>query len=137
MIAADFLGDPTGYRIGHLMVPAAASVLMLARSRVKRCCRAMDQHPSASPEQARKFAPKDQPRADSTDEAGRALIAMLEQAVSLANENYKGPTELANKIVRELRAAEERIKEFEAGAIHARLASGLCGPPVPRPVLPR
>ena len=65
----------------------------------------MDQHPSASPEQARKFAPKEQPREDPVDETGRALIAMLEHAASLANENYKGPTELANKIVRELRVA--------------------------------
>jgi hypothetical protein len=71
----------------------------------------MDQHPSAFPEQARRFAPEDQPREDPTDEAGRALIAMLEQAASLANENCKGPTEFAIKIVRKLRAAEDRIKE--------------------------
>jgi hypothetical protein len=78
----------------------------------------MDQHPSAFPEQARKFAPEDQPREDPTDEAGRALIAMLEQAASLANENCKGPTEFASKIVRELRAAEDRIKELEAVVSH-------------------
>jgi hypothetical protein len=80
----------------------------------------MDQHPSAFPEQARKFAPEDPPRGDPTDEAGRALIAMLEQAASLANENCKGPTELASKIVRELRAAEDRIKELEAVISHYR-----------------
>src|SRR5258708_38794168 len=100
-------------------------VLMLARTRVKRYCRrvgvvVMDQHPSAFPEQAGRFAPEDQPRENPTDEAGRALIAMLEQAASLANENYKGPTELASKIARELRAAEDRIKELEAVVSHYR-----------------
>jgi hypothetical protein len=78
----------------------------------------MDQHPSASPEQARKFAPKDQPREDPIDEAGRALIAMLEQAASLARENCKGPTELASKIVRDIHVAEDRIKELEAVISH-------------------
>jgi hypothetical protein len=78
----------------------------------------MDQYPSASPEQAGKFAPKEQPREDPVDETGRALIGMLEHAASLANENYKGPTELANKIVRELRVAEGRIKELESVISH-------------------
>jgi hypothetical protein len=78
----------------------------------------MDQHPRASPEQARKFAPKDQPREDPADEAGRALIAMLEQAASLAHENYEGPIDVANKIVRDIRVAEEHIKELEAQISH-------------------
>jgi hypothetical protein len=74
----------------------------------------MDQHPSAFPEQARKFAPKDQPREDPADETGRALIAMLEQAAWLAHENCKGPIEFASKIARDIRVAEDRIKELEA-----------------------
>jgi len=73
----------------------------------------MDQHPSASPEQARKFPPKDQPREDPADETGRALIAMLEQAARLAHENCKG-----SKIARDIRVAEDRIKELEALISH-------------------
>jgi hypothetical protein len=78
----------------------------------------MDQHPSAFPEQAREFAPKLQSRENPTDEAGRALIAMLEQAASLAHENCNGPIEFASKTAPQLHVAQERIKELEALISH-------------------
>jgi DNA repair ATPase RecN len=85
----------------------------------------MDQRLSDVPEAIRKFAPKDPPpkdppREDPTDEAGRALIAMLQQANEVSNEARERTTRLANKLGNELRAVEDRIKELEAVISHYR-----------------
>jgi hypothetical protein len=71
----------------------------------------MDLHFSDVPELVRKVAPTDQPREDPTDEAGRALIAMLQQAAGLSSENCERATLLSTRLARELLAAEGRIKE--------------------------
>jgi hypothetical protein len=51
---------------------------------------------------------------DPTDEAGRALIAMLQQAAGLSSENCERATLLSTRLARELLAAEGRIKELES-----------------------
>jgi hypothetical protein len=79
----------------------------------------MDQHVSGVPE-GRSFAPKDRPRADPADEAGRTLIEMVEQAAALANQNCESANALATKLAAELRAVEERNKELEAVIFHYR-----------------
>jgi hypothetical protein len=59
------------------------------------------------------FAPKKGPRdgAMMTDDAGHGIIALLQKAADMA---------LAHKLSSQLRAAEERAREFEAEAIHFR-----------------
>src|SRR3981081_1997375 len=80
----------------------------------------MDQYVSGVPEAARRFAPKDRPRADPADEAGRALIELVEQAARLSSQNCERANTLATKLAAELRAVEERNKELEAAISHYR-----------------
>jgi hypothetical protein len=80
----------------------------------------MSERSNDVPEQVRKFAPKDQPREDPTDEAGRALIALLQQAAGLSNESCERAAGFATKLAGELRAVEERIKGLEAEISHYR-----------------
>jgi hypothetical protein len=72
----------------------------------------MDQRLSDVPEAIRKFAPKDPPREDPTDEAGLALIALLHQAAGLSNESCERAAGFATKLAGELRAVEGRIRAF-------------------------
>jgi hypothetical protein len=69
----------------------------------------MSQRSSDVPEQVRKFAPKDRPREHPTEEAGRALIAMLQQANELTNEARDRAAGYASKLGTELRAVEDHI----------------------------
>jgi predicted RNase H-like nuclease (RuvC/YqgF family) len=80
----------------------------------------MDQRSSTVPEQVRKLAPKNPPRGNPTDEAGRALIALLHQAAGVSNESCERASGFATKLAGELRAVEERIKELEAEIAHYR-----------------
>jgi DNA repair ATPase RecN len=80
----------------------------------------MSQRSSDVPEQVRKFASKDRPREDPIEEAGRALIAMLQQANKVTNEARERATGYANKLGNELRAVEDRIKELEGSTSHYR-----------------
>src|SRR3979411_313648 len=80
----------------------------------------MNQRSSDGPEQIRKFAPRDRPREDPTDEAGRALVAMLKQANELANEASERATGYASRLGTELRAVEDRIRELEFAISHYR-----------------
>jgi len=71
-----------------------------------------------TPEQVVKFAPKAPPHAYDTpvEETGQAIIAKIQRAAELANENCDRAMRLAHKLSMELRAAEDRINELAAEA---------------------
>jgi len=48
------------------------------------------------------------------DEAGQAIVAKIQRAAELANENYDRAMRLAHKLSIELRAAEDRINQLES-----------------------
>jgi chromosome segregation ATPase len=78
----------------------------------------MVKRPVGMPDEVRKFAPKGrEPRRESgnaTDEAGEALVAMLQQAASLSNDNCDRALAYSQKLSGELRAAEDRIARLQA-----------------------
>jgi hypothetical protein len=68
------------------------------------------------------FAPK-KTLADPTmvaDDAGRGIIALLQKAADLATADCNRAMDLAHRLSSELRAAEERAREFEAEAKYFR-----------------
>ena len=69
-----------------------------------------------TPEQVVKFAPKERPRSYGTpaEEPGQAIIAKIQKADDLSNENCDRAMKLAHKLSMQLRAAEERINQLEA-----------------------
>jgi hypothetical protein len=77
---------------------------------------AMSEHGADTPEQVLKFAPKERPRSDGAlvEEAGEAIIAKIQKAADLSNENCDRALKLAHKLSMQLRAAEERINQLEA-----------------------
>jgi len=48
------------------------------------------------------------------EEAGEAIIAKIQQAADLSNENCDRAMKLAHKLSMQLRAAEDRINQLEA-----------------------
>jgi hypothetical protein len=76
----------------------------------------MDENLADRPEQVIAFAPKGGPRSHGTlvEEAGEAIIAKLQKAADLSNENCDRAMKLAHKLSMELRAAEDRINQLEA-----------------------
>jgi hypothetical protein len=67
------------------------------------------------------FAPKKHP--DTTfaaDDAGHGIVAMLKKAADMAKSDCDRAMNLAHRLSFELRAAEERAREFEAEANHFR-----------------
>jgi chromosome segregation ATPase len=78
----------------------------------------MNENGTETPEQAVKFEPKGRPRTSDTpiDEAGQAIIAKIQSAAELANENCDRAMRLAHKLSMELRAAEDRINQLESEA---------------------
>jgi hypothetical protein len=79
----------------------------------------MEKRATGTPEPALKFAPKGSPREDDpTDESGRAVVAMLQQAANLSNENCDRAMSLAHKLSIQLRAAEDRINQLQAEVEH-------------------
>jgi hypothetical protein len=66
--------------------------------------------------QVSKFAPNERPRRHGipAEEAGRAIIAKIQKAADLSNENCDRAMKLARKLSMQLRAAEERINQLEA-----------------------
>jgi chromosome segregation ATPase len=76
----------------------------------------MDENGADTPEQVIKFAPKGGPRSYDTpvEEAGQAIVAKIQRAAELANENCDRAMSLAHKLSMELRAAEDRINQLEA-----------------------
>ena len=76
----------------------------------------MDENRADTPEQVVEFGPKGGPRSHGTlvEEAGEAIIAKLQKAADLSNENCDRAMKLAHKLSMELRAAEDRINQLEA-----------------------
>jgi len=82
----------------------------------------MDENGADTPEQVIKFAPKVGPRSYDTlvEEAGEAIIAKLQKAADLSNENCDRAMTLAHKLSMQLRTAEDRISQLEAEVEHFR-----------------
>jgi len=78
----------------------------------------MSENGTETPEQVVKFEPKGRPRTSDIpiDEAGQAIIAKIQRAAELANENCDRAMRLAHKLSMELRAAEDRINQLESEA---------------------
>ena len=76
----------------------------------------MDENGADTPEQVLKFLPKERPRsyAPLVEEAGEAIIAKIQKAADLSNENCDRAMKLAHKLSMQLRAAEDRINQLEA-----------------------
>jgi len=76
----------------------------------------MSENGTETPEPVVKFEPKARPRSHDTplDEAGQAIVARIQRAAELANENCDSAMKLAHKLAMQLRAAEERINQLEA-----------------------
>ena len=76
----------------------------------------MNENGAEVPEQVVKFEPKARPRSYDTplDEAGQAIIAKIQRAADLANENCDRAMKLAHKLSMQLRAAEDRVNQLEA-----------------------
>ena len=77
---------------------------------------AMDENRADTPEQVIEFAPKGGPRSYTplVDEAGEAIIAKLQKAADLSNQNCDRAMKLAHKLSMQLRAAEDRVNQLEA-----------------------
>jgi hypothetical protein len=68
------------------------------------------------------FAPKKGPP-DATmvaDDAGQQIVALVQKASDLAKADCERAMDLAHRLSSELRAAEQRAREFEAEANHFR-----------------
>ena len=76
----------------------------------------MNENDADTPEQVLKFVPKEQPRSygPPAEEAGQAIIAKIQKAADLSNENCDRAMKLAHKLSMELRAAEDRINQLES-----------------------
>jgi hypothetical protein len=55
---------------------------------------------------------------DSVEIAGQTIVELLNQAVEAANANTKHALDVAHKLSRQLRVAEERITDLEADLRH-------------------
>jgi hypothetical protein len=69
-----------------------------------------------STSESKRHPPKQKRRSDGSplDEAGQAIVAKIQRAADLSNENCDRAMTLAHKLSMELRAAEDRINELEA-----------------------
>ena len=67
------------------------------------------------PNKSLKIVPKERPRsyAPLVEEAGKAIIAKLQKAADLSNENCDRAMKLAHKLSMQLRAAEDQINQLE------------------------
>jgi hypothetical protein len=74
----------------------------------------MTQRLKDAPEQVVKFAPKGKPRAedDGMDQAGQAIVSLLQRAADLSNQNCDRAMDMAHKLSMQLRAAEDQINEL-------------------------
>lgn len=67
-----------------------------------------------------RFAPASKGRSDEesniVDKSGRAIVALLEEAAALAQQNTAHAVNMAHRLSMELRSAEDRIKQLEADA---------------------
>jgi hypothetical protein len=76
-----------------------------------------DQATSKAPNSARQ---PDMREGDPLDEAGHALIAILQKAADASKAEYDRASIRAGRLSGELRANEHRIKELEAEVLHFR-----------------
>src|SRR5215813_12061263 len=78
----------------------------------------MSENSAETLEQVVKFAPKGRARSTHTpvEDAGEAIVATIQRAAELANENCDRAVRLAHKLSMELRAAEDRINQLESEA---------------------
>ena len=78
----------------------------------------MSENSADALEQVAKLEPKARPRTYDTaaEEAGQAIVAKIQKAAELANENCDRAMRLAHKLSMELRAAEDRINQLESEA---------------------
>ena len=77
---------------------------------------AMSEHRADTPEQVRKFVPKEWPNSygAQVEEVGQAIVKKIQSAADLSNENCDRAMALAHKLSMQLRAAEDRINQLEA-----------------------
>jgi BMFP domain-containing protein YqiC len=75
-----------------------------------------DQNSNKTPDPA----PKQLAEVDPIDNAGHAVITVLNKAASISNEEYERATALAADIANKLRTTERRIQELEAEAARFR-----------------
>src|SRR5262249_15672111 len=69
------------------------------------------------------FAPTPKGQQDTgavVDDSGRTIVALLQKAADMANEDCKRAMDLAHKLSFQLRASEERLRDAEAEAAHFR-----------------
>ena len=69
------------------------------------------------------FAPTPKGQQDTAavvDDSGRTIVALLQKAADMANEDCKRAMDLAHKLSFQLRASEERLRDAEAEAAHFR-----------------
>jgi chromosome segregation ATPase len=96
----------------------------------------MKQRSTETPEAALKFAPAElapqsfaSPQAfasmeklggdmDPTDQSGRAVVALLQQAAAVSNENCDRAMSMAHKLSVQLRTAEDQIAQLRAELEH-------------------
>ena len=76
----------------------------------------MNENGADTPEQVLKFVSTERPRSYGipAEETGQAIIAKIQKAADLSNENCDRAMKLAHKLSMQLRAAEERINQLEA-----------------------
>src|SRR5437016_303120 len=82
----------------------------------------MRMHTGETPASVVAFAPK-KGAADATtvaDDAGRDIVALVQKAADLAKADCERAMEVAHRLSSELRAAEERARDFEAEANYFR-----------------
>jgi len=89
---------------------------------------AMNQDAANTPEQVLKFVPKEPPRSSVTpvEEAGQAIIAKIQKAADLSNENCDRAMRLAHKLSMELRSAEDRINQLEQISLGSNRGDSQC-----------
>ena len=77
---------------------------------------AMSEHRADTPEQVRKFVPKEWPNSygAQVEEFGQAIVTKVQRAADLSTENCDRAMALAHKLSMQLRAAEDRISQLEA-----------------------
>src|SRR5262245_59898935 len=77
---------------------------------------AMSEHGADTPERVLKFVPKEWPNSygAQVEEVGQAIVAKIQRAADLSNENCDRAMALAHKLSMQLRAAEDRINQLEA-----------------------
>ena len=82
----------------------------------------MNDRSNETPEPVQKFAPKRRARKEGhpTDEAGEALLGLIEEAARLSNENRDRVMEMVHDLSRQLQAQEDRISQLQREVEHFR-----------------